>query len=154
MSALLYGRISNPEWKHGVVGMADHAERFGITPSFAYGKVEPLAMLHKIGELYSCLANGERTTLQRAEDAIHLLVKDGDNGEEILNDLPLGIAAPLREATRTCQLSPPFDWSVKAYQAIGRNDLAVGASNMPEKTSNDVYKTPKQLSVSVFPVRG
>lgn len=69
-------------------------------------------------------------------------------GPEFLDRLPLGIAAPLREAARTCQLAPPGDWPLTAYRAIGRNDLAASASDAPDLLYSDGYKPVKDFIVS------
>jgi hypothetical protein len=64
-----------------------------------------------------------------------------------INRLPLGLAAPLREAARTCQLSPPSEWPLAAYRAIGRNDLATCATDAPDMLFNDGYRTVKDYIV-------
>ncbi|KAI0790915.1 hypothetical protein C8Q75DRAFT_758459 [Abortiporus biennis] len=48
-----------------------------------------------------------------------------------INGLPPGLAAPIREAMRTCQLSPRGNWPASMYWLIGRNDLAEGVENNP-----------------------
>jgi len=141
MSAILYGRISNPEWQvpqHLII-------QSEITPSFAYGRLAPQTYLHHLTPGYKCLADSTvEGSQKRAENAIHLMVNSPINPSR----LPLGIAAPLREAARTCQLSPPGDWSLAAYRAIGRNDLAASATDSPDILFNDGYRTVKDYIVS------
>jgi hypothetical protein len=43
---------------------------------------------------------------------------------EDLDDLPFGIALPIREALRICQMNPPSAWPLAAYELLGRKDLA------------------------------
>ncbi|KDQ54480.1 hypothetical protein JAAARDRAFT_209213 [Jaapia argillacea MUCL 33604] len=143
MAAILYGRISNPEWNLPWYETHKLGLQFKVQPSFEYGRLEPLAYLRQLTALYVCLSDNKITdSRKRAENAIHLLVRS-QMGKEFLRNLPLGIAAPLKEAARTCQLSPPGDWPVAAYQVIGRNDLADGASAASDVLSNDGYKPSK-----------
>jgi anaphase-promoting complex subunit 1 len=65
-----------------------------------------------------------------------------------LTKIPLGVAAPIYEAARTCQLSPPRNWSPAAYHAIGRNDLAVVPHKGTNMLFNDGYRAPKDYNVS------
>jgi anaphase-promoting complex subunit 1 len=85
---------------------------------------------------------------KRAENALHLMVKS-QIGPEFLRLLPIGIAAPLREAIRTCQLSPSGEWPVGAYQLTGRNDLAEGVGSSPDQLSNGGYKAAKEWLVCI-----
>lgn len=124
------------------------ATRFGITPAFAFGRTDPLLSLHHLTGIYRCLAdNTVSETQKRAENAIFLMVTSR-LGSAFLNRLPIGIAAPIREAARTCQLAPPPDWPLAAYRAIGRNDLAASASDAPDLLFNDGYKPVKEFIVS------
>lgn len=70
-------------------------------------------------------------------------------GEKVLDKLPLGIAAPIREAARTCQLHPPTAWPFQTYMAIGRNDLASSANETVEQFNRDGFKSRKDFLVGV-----
>jgi len=147
VSAILYGRISNPDWKVPWHDTHHMAVRFEITPSFEYGQLQPLASLHQLTAIYKCLADNKVAQSQkRAENAIYLMVTS-QAGPEFTNRLPLGIASPLREAARTCQLAPPGDWPLSAYRAIGRNDLAACASDSPDMLFSDGYRSIKDYIV-------
>jgi anaphase-promoting complex subunit 1 len=147
MSAILYGRISNPDWKVPWYDARHLTLLFGIRPSFAYGYLEPLSYLCQLTTIYACLADSQvHDSQKRAENAIISAVKS-HVGPEFLNKLPLGIAAPLMEAARTCQLSPPADWPIAAYKAIGRNDLAASANHAPDMLFNDGYRAMKYYTV-------
>lgn len=149
MSALLYGRINNPDWKIPWHDTAALSAFFGIEASFEYGRSEPLGTLFILTRIYMCLADDTiKETQKRAENALYIMVKAG-MGVEFIDRLPLGIAAPLREATRTCQLSPPAQWPTEAYRIIGRNDLAAGVSHAPDMLFNDGYKPMKDFIVSI-----
>lgn len=150
MSALLYGRINNPDWKIPWHDTAALASFFGIDPSFEYGRLEPLGSLYLLTRIFMCLADEKvQETQKRADNALHMMVKAG-MGTGFIDNLPLGVAAPLREAARTCQLSPPAQWPFAAYRIIGRNDLAAGASHVPDMLGNDGYKPLKDYIVSRF----
>lgn len=144
ISAILYGRISNPEWQVPDHDTSSIARRFNIEPSFEYSGTEPLTAIHQLTSVYKCLSDSRKDTLRRAEDAVCLSVRLRLE----LNRLPLGIAAPIREASRACQLAPPSDWPPETYKAIGRNDLAASASNAPEMRSSDGYRAMKDYIVS------
>lgn len=83
---------------------------------------------------------------QRAENAVLQMVTA--TSSKLLDALPMGIAAPLREAARTCQLAPPGNWPVSAYRAIGRNDLAACGSDEHDMLFNDGYRPVKDFIVS------
>jgi anaphase-promoting complex subunit 1 len=57
-----------------------------------------------------------------------------------LEDLPFGIAVPLREALRECRYNPPIAASKEAYILIGREDIAF-------QMEGDVRTTPLSLTV-------
>ncbi|KAG6820526.1 hypothetical protein H0H93_015697 [Arthromyces matolae] len=144
ISAILYGRISNPEWQV-LWDVQEVATRLGIAPAFTYGRLDPLSTVQHLTSIYKCLADKDVTqTQQRAENAMSFMV-NSDLGPEFLSRLPVGIAAPIREASRTCQLSPPGDWPLAAYRAIGRNDLAASANDTANLLFSDGYKPPKEF---------
>lgn len=147
MSALLYGHINNPEWKIPWHDAARLAAFFGLNASFEYGRLEPLGSMYLLTKLYTCLADEKvKETQRRADNALYTMVKSGI-GAKFIDNLSLGVAAPLREAARTCQLSPPSDWPATAYHVIGRNDLAAVASHIVDILFNDGYKPVKDYIV-------
>ncbi|KAI0299010.1 hypothetical protein B0F90DRAFT_1818336 [Multifurca ochricompacta] len=128
MTAMFYGRINNPDWRLPWYDIRKLASQFKLSPSYAYGRLEPLAYLCQLTLIYRCLADKTvEDSRKRAENAMHLMVSH-QIGQTFLNALPLGLAAPLREAARTCQLAPGHDWPTAAYDFVGRNDLAEGAN--------------------------
>ncbi|TFK37677.1 hypothetical protein BDQ12DRAFT_713446 [Crucibulum laeve] len=143
MSAVLYGRISAPEWKGSFIDTEHIATRFHTIPSFEYGHCDPLAELHELRMLYTDFCEGRKFTLERCQKAISTMVSR--LGPSFLDSLPLGAAAPLREAARTCQLSPPADWPLETYRAIGRNDLAASASDSYDTSSSNGYRPIKEF---------
>ncbi|KAF8885664.1 hypothetical protein BD779DRAFT_1533052 [Infundibulicybe gibba] len=144
LAAILYGKLHNPEWK---MPSLDVAERFQIQISYPFGRPDA-TWLELLESLYSSLADGEVPQSQkRAENTISLLVKlKLENG--FLNRLPLGVAAPLREAARTCQLAPPGDWPLAAYRAICRDDLAASASDSQSMLFRAGYRSLKEYTSS------
>ncbi|KAJ7659935.1 hypothetical protein B0H17DRAFT_1212739 [Mycena rosella] len=145
VSAILYGRISNPDWQVPWHDTQHIAARFHISPSYAFGRLDPLSTLSKLTSVYKCLAdNAEPSSQKRAENAVVLMV-ELSIGPEFLNRLPLGVLSPIREAARTCQLAPPSDWPLEAYRAVGRNDVAASASQAPDLLFGDGYKAVKDF---------
>ncbi|KAG6812695.1 hypothetical protein H0H92_001324 [Tricholoma furcatifolium] len=144
-SAILFVRVGNPDW-HVPWDMAEWAACFGLVPAFAFGQLNPLSTLLHLAEMYKCLADVKNVPhcQKRAENATFLMVNAG-LGLEFLSRLPVGVAAPLREAARTCQLAPPGDWPLAAYRAIGRNDLAASAEDAQDMLFNDGYKPVKEF---------
>jgi anaphase-promoting complex subunit 1 len=148
ISAVLYGRISNPDWNVPWYGTEHLALLFHIKPSYEYGRQEPLSHLRQLTAIYMCLADGKvQDSRKRAENAIKVLV-ESQTSLDFVSHLPLGIAAPLKEAARTCQLSPAGDWPMAAYTAIGRNDRAASANHTPDILFNDGYRSMKNYIVS------
>ncbi|KAH7911788.1 hypothetical protein BJ138DRAFT_869582 [Hygrophoropsis aurantiaca] len=144
MSAILYGRISNPEWEFPSCSTHEFATLFQVTPSFAYGSSEPLQTVKCLTAAYMCLADKTITSTQkRAERTVEMLIQQrgtARSGIQLLDSLPLGIAAPLREAIRTCQLSPPSSWSPDHYELIGRRDLAYSvAQTQPDISHKGLF---------------
>ena len=83
---------------------------------------------------------------KRAENVIYKMITQ--NAADLLYLLPLGISAPLKEATRTCQLASPGNWPLDAYQAIGHNDLAASVSENPDMLYSDGYRSRRDFIVS------
>ncbi|KAJ3566722.1 hypothetical protein NP233_g6827 [Leucocoprinus birnbaumii] len=145
ISAIFYGRLSNPEWKVPWHDTPQIAARFGVTQaSYEYGSRDPLLTLRNLSDIYSYLADGQTPDIRaRAERAILFLMTR--RGDKLLDSLPLGVAAPIREAARTCQLVPPSGWPLHAYMAIGRNDLAASADETMEQFNRDGFKSKKDF---------
>ncbi|KAJ7226307.1 hypothetical protein C8J57DRAFT_1731072 [Mycena rebaudengoi] len=145
VATILYGRISNPDWKVPWHETQHLALRFQISASFAYGRVDPLVTLKNLTALFKCLADAaESSSQKRAENTVLLMVTLGI-GAPLLNRLPMGLSAPIREAMRTCQLAPPSDWPLEAYRAVGRNDVAASASQAPDMLFGDGYLAVKDF---------
>ncbi|KAF7300244.1 APC1-C domain-containing protein [Mycena kentingensis (nom. inval.)] len=145
VSAILYGRVSNPEWQVSWHDAQHIAHRFRLQPSLAFGQTDPLTTLSKLTAIYKHLAdNTEPSGQKRAERAVLRMV-EMRIGPEFLNRLPLGVLSPIREAMRTCQIAPPSDWPLEAYRTVGRNDVAASASHVPEMIFGDGYKATKEF---------
>ena len=149
MSAILFGRLSNPEWKLPWYDTNKLSATFHLRPSFAYGRLEPLGYLRQITAIYRCLADKHvDDSHQSAENAVKMMVKS-HLGVDFMDYLPLGIAAPLREAARTCQLSPGQDWASAAYEFVGRNDLAQGVHGDSDALATGGYRSVNEFLVSI-----
>lgn len=148
MTAMFYGRINNPEWKLPWYDIRKLSSQFKLSPGYAYGRLEPLAYLRQLTLIYQCLADKTiEDSRKRAENAMHLMVSH-QIGQGFLNVLPIGLAAPLREAARICQLTPGQDWPAAAYEFVGRNDLAEGANVNPGVLNANGYHAVKEFLVS------
>ncbi|KAJ3758130.1 hypothetical protein EV360DRAFT_83363 [Lentinula raphanica] len=151
ISAILYGRISNPEWKVPWFDALELAARFRIQPSYAYGNVDPLESMKILTLVYMNLADPEvKRNLKRAENAVKQMVMNGIN-EDFIARLPLGIAAPLREAIRTCQMAPPLDWPHEAYKLISRDDVAASTNPSMDLKLTNGYRSAKDYLTSSHP---
>lgn len=148
--ATLYGRINNPDWDAPDTPTFQLIYPSGTRPSFAYGSIDPLSRTHHLNVIYRSLARGkdDGNTRKRAEAALRLMATSGAPQDTIMEHLPFGLALPLREAARTCQLSPAGDWTVEAYRIIGREDLAEGMSNPPDPLAGREYGSIKDFLVS------
>jgi anaphase-promoting complex subunit 1 len=147
MSAVLYGRVSNPEWKLPWYDTTRLGSQFRIVPSWAYGRLEPLGYLRQLTTVYRALADKTvEDSRRRAENAMLLMVKMRI-GPEYLGKVQMGIAAPLREVARTCQLAPGHDWPAQAYEFIGRNDLSEGIHIHGDALPVAGYRTVKDFLV-------
>ncbi|KAJ8074862.1 Anaphase-promoting complex subunit 1 [Marasmius tenuissimus] len=142
VSAILFGSISSPDWPTQWTDASKQAERLRITPSWAYGRVNPLDPLQRIHAVYEILGDSSKKTLKRAEAAVRRMVETGMD-EVFLSKLAIGIAAPLREAIRSMQLVPPTDWPLEAYKVIDREDVAASASLLPDPMLKDGYLSIK-----------
>ncbi|KAF9257772.1 hypothetical protein L218DRAFT_878559 [Marasmius fiardii PR-910] len=142
VSAILFGRINTPEWPMQWTDASKQAERLRISPSWAYGRVNPLDTLQRIHAVYEILGDPNKKLLKRTELAVRRMVATGMD-EEFISKLSIGIAAPLREAIRSMQLMPPSDWPKEAYKAIDREDVAASASSIPNTMFNDGYLSVK-----------
>ncbi|KAI6022871.1 hypothetical protein BKA83DRAFT_463602 [Pisolithus microcarpus] len=148
MTAVLYGRLSNPEWKFLPYESPRLASLFDIQPSFAFGNAEPLLTLQRVTTAYLCLAGDSvASTQRRAELTVETLIQTWGTAKKgllFLDSLPLGIAAPLREAIRTCQLSPPGNWRSEHYELVGRRDLAFSVAKVqPVHFQQGLYQSPE-----------
>jgi anaphase-promoting complex subunit 1 len=146
VSAILYGRISSPDWKVPWHDLQHIVMRFQITPSLEYGVCDPLQQLHELSLLFNTISDPRVLDSQkRAENVIFKMITQ--NTADLLYLLPLGISAPLKEAARTCQLVPPGNWPLDAYRAIGRNDLAASATQNPDMFYSDGYRSRRDFIV-------
>lgn len=151
MSAILYGRVNNPEWALPPLDSKTLSTGFKITPSYAYGTTEPLIYLQQLTEIYLPLSDSKvNETRKRTDNALQAMVRMGVT-PHLIKCMALGIASPLREACRTCQLSPSGEWTVPAYSLIGREDLAEVMSSPTELPYTRGYRPIREFIVSDAP---
>ncbi len=145
--ATLFGRVCNSDGNnvpldpHGPGNILRQHNATGL------GHTEPFSQIRDIDNLYRDLLDQRFNTFsKRAENTISRLVRSNYR-QDYLNLLPVGIAAPLREATRTCQLVPPLQWPLIAYELVGRNDISEGAIISGDCVFSDGYKSVKEHMV-------
>jgi hypothetical protein len=73
--------------------------------------------------------HAEAAALRRRAEALVLSMVAADFGLVALDQLPYGLAVPLREALALCCGAPPPGWPAAAYTLVGREDLAAGAEH-------------------------
>ncbi len=64
-----------------------------------------------------------RGEFQSSARSIEDMIRKGIS-KRILETLPEGIVAPMRESIRRCQADPPTTWADKSLNLIGRDDLS------------------------------
>ncbi|EJD53406.1 hypothetical protein AURDEDRAFT_81803, partial [Auricularia subglabra TFB-10046 SS5] len=85
---------------------------------------DPMVRTHQLLQLYTILVDrSTESSTARCEMAVRAMVAFRWTLSDI-DDLPLGVGAPVREVLRACQLAPPGDWPTEAYVLVGRADLA------------------------------
>lgn len=144
--ATLYGKLNCPELKIPDRNLWEDLLPPDKPPSFVFNLVDPAAQFSKLVSLYHHIVSINPDTRRRAEYGLRLMVRDGY--EPTLECLPPGLAAPLREVLRTCQLSPSGSWPIPAYQLVGRNDLAEGLSKSSYPLHTSGYRSVKDYIVS------
>ena len=151
----IYNRMNNPDWITPWPSTSKRASAFELTPSAALGAGEPLKDTRNLMLVYSALIDPRYDSRTRAEKAILSLNKvlGAKGGQQFIDNLPIGLAAPLKEATRACQLNPSADWPVDVFRLIGRNDLVESVNRGPDMMFDYGYKSIKEylVSESIFP---
>ncbi|OBZ68319.1 Anaphase-promoting complex subunit 1, partial [Grifola frondosa] len=146
MAAILYGRINNPDWARVTILRSNSKLRHPLPMA-----AQSLSYMFTSSLVYTCPWQiTKHRKAGKRENGLTAMVKLQVD-LQTLRHTPLGLAAPLREATRTCQLSPSGDWPVVAYQLIGRNDLAEGLSMSPDLFFNHGYRSVKEYILPSYP---
>ena len=143
----LFGRINNSDWNKPALDSWQLILPKGSTPSFAFGRQDPLVRYHQVTAIYDALADAKESTRKRAELALRQLIRTGDGVHNLLGRLPIGLSLPLHEGIRTCQVSPAGEWHPAAYQFIGRDDLAENGATASETLFTNGYRTIKDYVV-------
>lgn len=73
-----------------------------------------------ISELFLKIFDGHKSMNRRVQE----MIRCGVN-VLLLESLPEGLAAPLREAVIRCQGNPPITWDMQALELVGRDDLGM-----------------------------
>ncbi|TFK85353.1 hypothetical protein K466DRAFT_190984 [Polyporus arcularius HHB13444] len=145
MFSILYGRVNNPDWALPWTDSWDLVKSYQHSASFAYGRQEPLTHLHALTVIYKALTDNKIGDVRKRAEAGLRAMEETGMTLNVLQNLALGVTAPLREALRTAQLSPGGDWSLQIYSLIGRNDLAEGFSSKPAIFVNNGYRSMREF---------
>lgn len=118
--------------------------------SHAQGRTDVLVLYRNLVEIFKMLADPNvKDNRKRAEAAVSRLATNLQ-AIDLLDLLPLSVAAPLREAARTCQMAPPPNWTINAYELIGRNELSEINRLNGEILFNDGYHSVKEHIVRLM----
>lgn len=145
VSSALYSRLAQPEHKSTLLETT--ASRTNL--SHAFGKIDPHPILREFTQLLTALSEIKQSDGRKRAEATVLMMAQRQFGSDYLSLLPLAFSAPLREAARTCQLSPPPDWPIHAYEFVGRTDLTESGKINGELIFNDGYRTMKDHLVCI-----
>ncbi|PRQ70979.1 anaphase promoting complex subunit 1 [Rhodotorula toruloides] len=130
--------------------LASIAENFSLVPSGFYGSaVVPNRLTSAIIRLYSLLSDGSAgRPAPRIHSAVRYMLDELHWTAEDLDGLTFAVVLPLCEAIRSCQLDPPDNWPVEAYNLIRRTDLARqhGAS---QRTAPASRSQPAAIAASI-----
>ncbi|EJD04906.1 uncharacterized protein FOMMEDRAFT_105091 [Fomitiporia mediterranea MF3/22] len=118
--------------------------------SNAYGRVDPHPVMREFNQLFTTLSDLKQSDSRKRAEATVLMMAQHQFGLDFLNLLPLTYSMPLREAARTCQLGPPPDWPVAAYEFVGRSDLTESGKINDDLMFNDGYRSMKEHLKSGF----
>ncbi|BGP35109.1 Anaphase-promoting complex subunit 1 [Rhodotorula toruloides] len=121
--------------------LASVADSFSLIPSGFYGSTSvPNRLTSAIIRLYAILSDGSAgRPPPRIHSAVRYMLDELRWTVEDLDGLTFAVVLPLREAIRSCQLDPPDNWPVEAYNLIRRTDLARqhGAAQRAAPASRD-----------------
>ncbi|KAH8112116.1 hypothetical protein DFH11DRAFT_1788437 [Phellopilus nigrolimitatus] len=139
VSSALYSRLAQPEHKSSLLEATANRQN----SSHALGRIDTHATLRELTQLFTTLSDIKQNDGRKRAEAAVLMLTQHHIGLDYLSLLPLSISAPLREAARTCQLGPPPDWPVNAYEFVGRTDLTESGKISGDLLFNDGYRSVK-----------
>ena len=107
--------------------LQDRIQGYGIEPSHFFGIRETFSVLRQVLQIYDLWhapADAHDMGSTPAERIVLQCAAFGWTPEDIA-ELALGLALPIREAIRQCQLKTPELWPKAAYVLLGRTDQTV-----------------------------
>lgn len=145
ISSALYSRLATPEHKSTLL---ENTANRGNSAN-AYNQPDPHPVMREFTHLFNTFADIKQSDARKRAEATVLMMAQRQFGLDYLNLLPLAFSAPLREAARTCQLAPPPNWPVSAYEFVGRSDLTESGKVYGDFTFNDGYRSMKEHLVNI-----
>ncbi|KAI3486173.1 hypothetical protein L1887_50314 [Cichorium endivia] len=106
---------------------------------------ETFPLLHALFATYTAFSQGRRTAADVSADVVEAMLAHQLDLER-LRRLPFGLALPLYQAIRCCQLHPPSGKSPEFYETIQRADIVLNA--VPQQSAlgdTSVRRIPAQL---------
>ncbi|KAF5392460.1 hypothetical protein D9757_002247 [Collybiopsis confluens] len=148
ISAILYGRISNPEWKVPWFDAFELASRFRIRPSFAYGARDPLEAMKRLTKAYMKLADPDvKRNVKRAESAVRQMERRRMDRQNAF-----GHRSALERGAENMPIDASARLAIASVQAIERDDVAASAISKPDMmTMKNGYKSIKEYLTSSQP---
>ncbi|GJJ10443.1 hypothetical protein Clacol_004669 [Clathrus columnatus] len=137
----LFSRLIEPHSKAGWTMLIHIGQMYQFEPALQYGRTDPLQDIYRFFNVWECFTDlTVSTARKRAENAMQTMVRLGITNDD-LDNMPPGLAQPIREALRTCQTLPSGDWSATAYNLILRPDFAqMIAGDAFHMTSRDSFR--------------
>lgn len=118
--------------------------------SFPFGIIEHSPLLRELAPIFiGLLYPGANNYQKKAEASVKQLAMSGFSSD-ILGHISMGLTAPLKEALRSCQLSPPNDWPLFIYDFVGRKDLTASVKEFNDPIFYDGYRSMADRLVCII----
>jgi anaphase-promoting complex subunit 1 len=117
------------------------------------GRVHPFQHLQVLCDIYADLSGGSAgIVIFKAHETINKVIRHGLSTQWI-QSLSFGVAMPIMEALRLCQLHPSKTWSSEVYAFVGRPDYAakngkVADDNAAATSVSLLYRHPAYIQAN------
>ena len=135
----LYSHVFQPEIDTKLLEMVINRKQ----SCYAFGTVDKHPVLRDLSALMGTLFEYKQRDMKKKAEGVVLEMVHRHFSSDWLNLLPLAISMPFREAMRTCQIGPPADWPMAAYDYVGRNDITTTPKDTGDLMFSDGYRSIK-----------